>query len=143
MDLKMILENAADELSRAHEYIREDLREKHADESDESWLLLDDIEKSLENLYELHDKIHFAMCFASYAGACESASFRGGAEYDFGFGSDSWDMRNLYLDWADEVDVKWARENSLYEELEGVFFDKVKEFEVGYEGDEYEECEEC
>lgn len=41
MDLKMILENAADE-------------------SDESWLLLDDIEKSLENLYELYDKIHFA-----------------------------------------------------------------------------------
>lgn len=139
MDLKMILENAADELSRAHEYIREDLREKHADESDENWLLLDDIEKSLENLYGLYDKIHYAMCFANLGGMCEAGSGRYGVEYDFGFGSDSDDMRNLYLDWADEVN---ENAESFHEEIEGVFFDKVKEFEVGYEGDEYEECDE-
>lgn len=120
MDLEMILDNAFGALNAAEDQLNYFLKDE--DESCEGFAILEDVRKSIDDLHGLFDKIHYALCFATYAGICEAT---GG--YDFAFGTDSWAMRNEYLSWADDVDMDATKEY-LYEVLSDVFDKKVEKY---------------
>ena len=65
--------------------------------------------------------IGFALAFATYAGLAEA----GGR--DFGFGSDSIECREKYMEWALEFDLLGHEYgNDQYEELSAFFAEKIK-----------------
>jgi len=66
--------------------------------------------------------VDIALCFATYAGTTEASG------RDFGFGADSIENREKYLEWAKEFDLLgYKYGDDYYEELSRFFANKIKD----------------
>lgn len=128
MDLRMILENAVGALSAAEDI----LQGLDVQEGDETLSVIEDIRKSIEDLRGLSDTIYTALAYATYAGHKELE------EPDkFGFGADSFEWRDNYLDWADETEL--SDYDDYYDVLAITFEKKFNEY-YGIEDGDDEYC---
>ena len=125
LSLKDVINNMMDALQRAQERLKE-LGEVSPDlpHVTDDMLLVDDMEKSIDECESLYERINSTLVFATYAGKKTVALFRDGQNDPFGFGPDGFEMREKYWDWANEFGA-WPADE-YYEELQG-FFEKKME----------------
>lgn len=126
--LKDIINNLTDCLQRSQEFIKEHGEiSSELDTVTDDMLLLDDIEKSLEDCFGLFEHMNSAMVFASYAGQKSVKMYENGINDPFEFGPDGFDMRETYWEWAQEIGAGVWKEDEYYENLSGFFEKKVEQ----------------
>lgn len=124
MDLEMILNNAVDALSAAEDI----LKGLDVQEGDETLSVIEDVQKSILDLYGLANTIYIALAYATYTGHKELED-----PDKFGFGADSFEWRNKYLDWAEDTELDSGDE--YYDVLSDTFEKKFNEY-YGIEDEE-------
>lgn len=138
LTLRDIINNLTDCLQRSQEFIKEHGEiSSELDTITDDILLLDDIEKSLENCSDLFEHMNSAMVFASYAGQKSVKMYENGINDPFGFGPDGFDMRERYWEWTQELGAGIWKEDDYYEALRS-FFDKKAE-QIEKDSEPYED----
>ena len=126
LTVKDMIDNIIDCLNRAQKRIKElgDISFDLSEVTDDM-ILADDLEQSIDEISGLYEYINSALVFAVYAGEKDVQLHQEGKDDLFGFGPDSAEMRERYLDWAQEIgDNVWYQDGS-YELLESFFDEKL------------------
>ena len=93
LTITSLIDNALDELSRAETFL-------HNDEEAQDNMLIDDINSSLDRMFDINRRIEFALIIAVYVGHLNAAN-------DYKKDCDNASARELYIQEASNVDFEY------------------------------------